>query len=58
MSNDHILIYQDNNQPIRAEARFKGATVPKIRTVQPQSLCNVSSGGRNILSENHQCISK
>ncbi|SCC16880.1 RhuM family protein [Gilliamella intestini] len=27
MSNDHILIYQDNNQPIRVEARFENENI-------------------------------
>ncbi|PIT17993.1 hypothetical protein BGI32_01620 [Snodgrassella alvi] len=44
MSNNHIQIYHVNNQQVCVEARFKGATVRKIRTVQSQSLRNVSSG--------------
>ena len=44
MSNNHIEIYHVNNQQVCVAAYFKKATIRKIRTVQQQSLRNVSSG--------------
>lgn len=44
MSNNHIEIYHVNNQQVCVNAYLKKATVRKVRTVQSQSLRNVSSG--------------
>lgn len=44
MSSNYIQIYHVNNQQVCVDACFKKATVRKIRTVQSQSLRNVSSG--------------